>query len=120
MTLGKSLVKQERKPSQQFIYAPSLWRVLHRVTYQLDPETRQSIMIPAPGTPRGSEPTNLTSKNRVGLFSPMTREDEPSKTKMTHMTKLFARKIRIVEESKKLAVIQRQSTSQRRCFWSHG
>jgi hypothetical protein len=49
----------------------------------------------------------------------MSGEDEPSKTKMTPMTKLLAWKIAIVEETEKLAVIQRTSVS-RMLFWGIG
>jgi len=39
----------------------------------------------------------------------MSREDEPSKTKMAHMTKLFAWKIPVVKETEKIAVIHSPS-----------
>jgi hypothetical protein len=43
----------------------------------------------------------------------MVGEDEPSKTKMTPMTKLLAWKIPIVEEAEKLPVIHGASDSRR-------
>jgi len=47
----------------------------------------------------------------------MSGEDEPSKTKMTSVTKLFARKIPIVEEAQKIAVIHRPSAYQNIVSW---
>jgi hypothetical protein len=41
----------------------------------------------------------------------MSREDEPSKTKMALMTKLFAWKIPFVEKAQKIAVIHGTSAS---------
>jgi hypothetical protein len=68
-------------------------------------------MIPVHSTARESEPANLPGNYRLGLFSSMTRENEPSKPKMTPVTKLLAWKITVVEESEKLAVIHRTSAS---------
>jgi hypothetical protein len=68
-------------------------------------------MIPVCTTSCCSEPANFPGNYRLGLFSSMTREDEPSKPKVTPVTKLLAWKIPIVEETEKLAVIHRTSAS---------
>ncbi len=85
--------------------------MLHRMTDKTHPEPRQSIMIPVRGAARSSKPLDFTSNNLLSVILSMAGEDEPSKTKMTPMTKLFAWKIPIVEETEKLAVIHRTSAS---------
>ncbi len=89
MTIGKTLVEQERQSIKKFIYASRLRRMLHRVTDQTHPETRQSIMIlfEAP-----LATANLRI-SRATIFSASILEcleDSTSETKMTLVTKLFA------------------------------
>jgi hypothetical protein len=111
VTIGKSFVEQQWKSSKKFIYAPRPLRMLHRVTDKAHPEARQSIMIPVRGAARNSKLLDFTSNNLLSVILSMAGEDEPSKTEMTPVTKLFAWKIRIVEEAEKLAVIHRTSAS---------
>ena len=85
--------------------------MLHRMTDKTHPEPRQSIMIPVRRAARNSNPLDFTSNNLLSLILSMAGEDEPSKTKMTPVTKLFAGKIRIVEETEKLPVIHRTPAS---------
>jgi hypothetical protein len=59
---------------------------------------------------------DFTSNNLLSVILSMAGEDEPGKTKMTPVTKLLAWKIAVVEETEKLAVIQRTSAS-RILFW---
>jgi hypothetical protein len=68
-------------------------------------------MIPVRGAARNSKLLDFTSNNLLSVILSMAGEDEPSKTEMTPVTKLFAWKIRIVEEAEKLAVIHRTSAS---------
>lgn len=109
MAKGKSFVEQEWKPSQELVNASNIRRILHRVTKNPDPETRQSLMIPVRSSAGSCNTPNLSSNYPFGLFSSMTREDEPGKTKMSSMAELFAGKIRIVEEQEKLGIIHTES-----------
>ncbi len=68
-------------------------------------------MIPLRGAARNSEASDFTNNNLLSVILSMAGEDEPSKTKMTPMTKLLAWKIPIVEETEKLTVIHRTSAS---------
>jgi hypothetical protein len=68
-------------------------------------------MIPVRGAARNSKPLDFTSNNLLSVILSMAGQDEPSKKKMTSMTKLLAWKIAIVEESEKLAVIHGSSAS---------
>jgi hypothetical protein len=75
------------------------------------PEARQSIVISVRRAARNSKPLDFTSNNLLSVILSMAGEDKPSQTKMAPMTKLLAWKIPIVEETEKLAVIQRTSVS---------
>jgi hypothetical protein len=99
VTIGKTLVEQERKPGQYLINTPRLGRILHRVTDETHPETRQSIVIPIGSALRNRKPLNLASHNRLGFIPPIVREHEPCETKMAPTTKLLSWKITIVEEA---------------------
>jgi hypothetical protein len=109
--IWQSLVEQQWKSSKKFIYAPRPLRMFHRMIDKTNPEPLQSIMLPARGAARNSTPLDFTSNNVLSVILSMTGEDEPSKAKMTLVTKLLAWKIPIVEETEKLAVIHRTSTS---------
>jgi hypothetical protein len=109
VTIGKSLVEQERKHSQQCIDAPSVRRFLHRVTNKPDPEARQGIMVPVRSTVRNRKLLDFTSNCPLSIVISMMGEDESGETKMTSVTKLFGWKIAIVEEAQKLTIIHRTS-----------
>jgi hypothetical protein len=68
-------------------------------------------MIPVRRAARNSKPLDFTSNDLLSVILSMAGEDEPSETKMTPVTKLFAWKIAIVEETDKLEVIHRTSAS---------
>ena len=109
MTVGKTLVEQERKISKKSINAPSLRRILHCMSEKPHPETRQSIMISVRSTIRNSKPLNLASNYALGLNPRISGEDEPSETEMTPVTKLVARNATFVESAQKLTIIHRSS-----------
>jgi hypothetical protein len=111
VTIRKTLVKQERKLSQQRINAPSLGRILHRVAYKSNPETGQSIMIPVRSTIRSSKLFDFPCNYLFSVILSVACQGEPGETKVTPVTKLFTWKIPIVEEAQKLAVIHRTSAS---------
>src|SRR5439155_1741837 len=62
------------------------WTELHDAY----PETRQGIMIPVRSSIRDSKPPNFASNHTLSLDPRMFGENEPSKAKMTPVTKLFS------------------------------
>jgi len=66
-------------------------------------------MVPIRSTVRNRKLLDFTSNYPLSIVPSMTGENEPGKTKMTSVTKLFAWNIAIVEEVLKLTIIHRTS-----------
>jgi len=90
VTIRKTLVEQVWKSSREIVNTPNFWRILDRVTHDVYPETRQGIMIPVRSSIRDSKPPNFASNHTLSLDPRMFGENEPSKAKMTPVTKLFS------------------------------